>query len=357
MELNFTPEKTMQSLNINSINLPESCIKNAKSAEKTQKIADFCENFKKINNFSDNEIIFEAELSNDNFLSEPLKKTILSDSDIALTIFIKSDPAETVRLKINLDDFESLVSIINIKIGENVHCNMVMEFFATHDEKINNLSAHIEAMENSECSFIFLSNFTKPCTNLVSIETIVQKNAKSDTFIVDFNSKYSIFNYKCKLVGFGATGNLSSLYFSDGDSVTDLNYLIEVIGEKCKTKMEVLGALSDTAKKHFKGTINFLKGCKQSVGAENEYCILLGNDARSKALPMLLCTEEDVDGKHSSSVGKVDEKQLFYITSRGLTHAEATRLIVKAKFNEIIKNLFDDGIASLISENIDRKIQ
>ena len=121
--------------------------------------------------------------------------------------------------------------------------------------------------------------------------------------------------------------------------------------------MDIIGSLSKNAKKHFKGTIDFKKGCPKSVGAENELCMLLSNTAKSKALPMILCTEEDVDGKHSSSIGKVDDKELFYIMTRGLTKTEATKLIIKARFNKIITSLFDETIKSKIINTIDRKIK
>ena len=188
------------------------------------------------------------------------------------------------------------------------------------------------------------------------MQTNLQKNAKINVNIIDFCSKNSIYNYKSKIIGENSTSNIQTLYLGDNDSLLDLNYLIECYAPFSKANMEIHGAISDNAKKHFKGTINFLKGCKKSIGAENEYCMLLSKTAKSKALPMLLCTEEDVDGKHSSSVGTVDEKTLFYIMSRGLTKAEATRLVVKAKFNKIINSLFDDELKEIILENIDRKI-
>ena len=44
--------------------------------------------------------------------------------------------------------------------------------------------------------------------------------------------------------------------------------------------------------------------------------MLLSDKAKSKALPMLLCTEEDVEGNHSTATGKLDEKELFYINDK-----------------------------------------
>ena len=53
----------------------------------------------------------------------------------------------------------------------------------------------------------------------------------------------------------------------------------------------------------------------------------------------------------------VDDKELFYIMTRGLDKVEATRLIIKAKFNKLISSLFDEEMKNIILENIDRKIK
>ena len=88
--------------------------------------------------------------------------------------------------------------------------------------------------------------------------------------------------------------------------------------ERTDINIDVQGALKDSAKKNFKGTIDFKKGCKKAKGDENVFCMLLSPNAKSIALPMLLCTESDVEGNHSTASGRVDNKSLFYIMSRGL---------------------------------------
>ena len=54
-----------------------------------------------------------------------------------------------------------------------------------------------------------------------------------------------------------------------------MNYIAELYGEKSNIDIEVQGALKDNAKKNFKGTIDFKKGCKKATGNENENCMLL----------------------------------------------------------------------------------
>ena len=71
---------------------------------------------------------------------------------------------------------------------------------------------------------------------------------------------------------------------------------------------------------------------------------------------MLLCSEEEVEGNHSSAAGKVGEKELFYIMSRGFNLKEAMKLLVRAKFNTIIENIYDETIKSEILYEIDKRL-
>lgn len=116
------------------------------------------------------------------------------------------------------------------------------------------------------------------------------------------------------------------------------------------------GALNGSAKKHFKGTIDFKKGAKKSIGKENEFCMLVSDKAKSIALPMLLCSEEDVEGEHSTASGKIDNKELFYIMSRGFNKNEAIKLIIRARFNKIIAKIKDENIKNEILQEIESRL-
>ena len=71
---------------------------------------------------------------------------------------------------------------------------------------------------------------------------------------------------------------------------------------------------------------------------------------------MLLCSEEDVEGAHSSSAGKVGEKELFYIMSRGFNLKEAQKLLVRANFNKILDNIKNDELKEKILKEIDWRL-
>lgn len=72
---------------------------------------------------------------------------------------------------------------------------------------------------------------------------------------------------------------------------------------------------------------------KEAVGAEaflRFKVLLLGENARVEVDPELEILCNEVKAGHAAAVGRIDEEQLFYLTSRGLTREEAVKLIVKA---------------------------
>ena len=84
--------------------------------------------------------------------------------------------------------------------------------------------------------------------------------------------------------------------------------------------------------------------------------MLLSDKAKSVALPMLLCSEEDVEGNHSTSSGKVGDKELFYIMSRGFDLKDARKLLVRAKFNSIIEKIKKEELKEQILSEIDKRL-
>ena len=196
----------------------------------------------------------------------------------------------------------------------------------------------------------------KVSNNFMSIQNNFEENAKVNYTIVDFGGKNSITNYYSNLLGDFSDNTLNTIYLGKEDQLFDLNYIAELRGKKTNIDIEVQGALKDKAKKHFKGTIDFKKGCKKATGNENEACMLLSDTAKSLALPMLLCSEEEVEGNHSSSAGKIGEKELFYIMSRGFELKEAMKLMVRARFNEILERIENEELKNQIIDEIEKRL-
>lgn len=285
-----------------------------------------------------------------------LEKEVYENANQNIKINVNN--SSTLNLEFELDDENKcLIDNINIISNSKKESTIVIKYNSDNaQEYYHNGIVRVEATENSKINIIVVNLLNEKTNNFLSIENILEKNAIINYTIVDFGGKASISNYYSNLVGEKSKANINTIYLGNNEQLFDINYIAELRGEKTDVNIDVQGALKDFAKKNFKGTIDFKKGSKKSTGDENEYCMLLSDKARSKALPMLLCTEEDVEGNHSSAAGKVDKESLFYIMSRGISYKDAMKLIVKAKFNKILETIKNENLKDEILNEIDTRL-
>lgn len=255
------------------------------------------------------------------------------------------------------DENAALIDNIEITANENTKSTVIIKYTSNQEnESYHNGIIKSKAEKNAELNIILVNLMNTKSNNFLAIENEFEENAKINYTIVDFGGKHSITNYYSNLLGDNCDNQLNTIYLGKENQVFDLNYIGELRGKKSNIDIEVQGALKDTSKKHFKGTIDFKKGCKKATGNENEACMLLSDTAKSIALPMLLCSEEEVEGNHSSSAGKIGEKELFYIMSRGFELKEAMKLMVRARFNQILEKIEKKELREEILQEIDKRL-
>ena len=143
------------------------------------------------------------------------------------------------------------------------------------------------------------------------------------------------------LDGYKASYNGDMGYLCLNGQSLDMNYHIAHHGRKSGSELQVKGALRDKARKNFRGTIDLIKGAKGASGNELEDVLLLSDGVVNKTLPVILCDEEDVEGTHGASIGRLSADMLYYMQTRGFTKQEAELLSTKAKLNSV-RNLIKD---------------
>ncbi|AEC02960.1 SufD family Fe-S cluster assembly protein [Parasphaerochaeta coccoides] len=154
---------------------------------------------------------------------------------------------------------------------------------------------------------------------------------------------------KAFLAGDDASYELGTMFLGDNERVSEMNYMATHQGKRTHSDLVGRGALLDKAVKTFKGTIDFLPGAVGSKGAEEEFSLMFSPQVRNKSVPLILCGEEDVEGAHAVSTGRIDVDSLFYLMSRGLDETTARKLLVEAQFEPIIAMIPDENIRDEVS--------
>ena len=158
------------------------------------------------------------------------------------------------------------------------------------------------------------------------------------------------------LRGDDSSAELDAVYFGDGERKLDFNYVIRQQGKRTSATMTVRGALNDRCDKIFRGTLDFKRGSKGSTGRELEEVIILSSGTRNRSVPLMLAEEDEVDGHHAVSIGRLDEEKIFYLMSRGLDLAEAERLIVEAAFNPVVEKIPDESLRAKLSTRLQERL-
>lgn len=345
--LNETPVRTSRNFNINNLKV--------ETVQVPEDIAPFA-NVKKTG-----QIEIEENCSQINLkfgLNENLTNQVSKKANQKLHVNITGGVEKEEKIVFSFDENHlQLVDDIEIMASENAKATVILTYQSEDNlPYYHNGVLRVRAQKNAKINVVLMNFLNTNSTHFMAIENTLEENAKLQFCIVDFGGKNSVTNLYSNLLGNLSEHRIDAIYLGKENQMFDLNYVAELNGEKSKVRMEVQGALKDTAKKHFKGTIDFKKGCKKAKGSENEACMLLSDTAKSISLPMLLCQEEEVEGNHSSSAGKIAEKELFYIMSRGFSEKEAMKLMVRAKFNKILEKIKEEDFKELILQKMDEKL-
>ncbi|MDO4283225.1 MAG: SufD family Fe-S cluster assembly protein [Clostridia bacterium] len=347
MILNETPVRTSRNFHINDIKLKDIMIPENMTSFHNVLIQQDTSDISIDENIDDISCIYGV--------GSPLMN-MPSNKTLKMTINSKSNKEVKVDFSFNPDNL-NLMDKIELIANENTNATVILKYEATCNEAcFHNLILKVFAHENSNLNVIIINFMNLSSHHFMSIDNELGDYANVNYTIIDLGGKESITNYYSNLVGKASQNHINVIYLGKENELFDLNYIGELRGEKSDIHIEVEGALADHSKKHFKGTIDFKKGAKKAKGNENESCMLLSDTAKSLSLPMLLCSEEDVEGNHSSSAGKIGKSELFYLMSRGFNEKEAMKLMVRAKFNHIIESIKNETLKEEILQKIDERL-
>ena len=156
-----------------------------------------------------------------------------------------------------------------------------------------------------------------------------------------------------ELTGDGAEYDAKLGYYAGPTSKTEISYNTVQRGKKTKARLTYDGVLCQDARKSLRGTIDFRRGSEGSTGDEQENVLLLSDQLENKSLPVILCEEEDVEGRHGASIGQLDDAVLFYLASRGIPEREAVRMMVRARLGAVADRIPDPDLRTEVRTYID----
>ena len=255
-----------------------------------------------------------------------------------------------VSLKFDFDEMNNfLAEQLEICALQNTS-SMVVIAFDSNSKVFHNGFLKIRVEDNAKLQVVVKNNLLNDSVNLFAIDACLGKNANFELIDAVFSSGIYSAKIQIDLMGNLSKSNVKTCFFGNKASQIDFNVLQNVFAEHCKVKTECFGALKKSATKSFRGTIDLKRGAKFSQAEENDECVLLSNDTKSKSLPVILCEEEQVEATHSSATGEVNKNELFYLLSRGFSQKQAEMMIVVGKISKLVETIKQIEIDKILIE-------
>ncbi len=190
-----------------------------------------------------------------------------------------------------------------------------------------------------------------------SIDLLAEQNAHIEVIQATLGRASSTSGLSAGLVGDDARLTVRSAYLASGTQHVDVSYVVHHLGARTECHLDTHGAAFDEAEKTYKGTIDFKRGCVQSIGAEREAVLLFSDRVSNISTPVILCEEEDVEGSHAAQIGHVEEDVLFYLQSRGLSVLQAQQVLVEAGFSPILDAIGDTDTRQAVQSTLTARLR
>ncbi|HBE86606.1 MAG TPA: Fe-S cluster assembly protein SufD [Lachnoclostridium sp.] len=265
--------------------------------------------------------------------------------------FTAKDP---IVLDFHLDGSNALLAdelFISAEAGSSA--TVVLRYASDEDANCFHCGyTKLHAKADANIRLIKAQRLAENHTGVDATEINVETGAAAHVILIEAGSQKSVSSCSIQLEGNGASVDLDGAYAVNQERELDFNYRIEYKAENTRGNINVRGALLDKARKAAKSTLDFLPGAAGAKGREEESVLVLGSDAVNLSAPLLLCGEDDVEGQHATTTGKLDENKLFYLMNRGIRKSEARKLIALASFNSVLEKIEPDSLQEEISSYI-----
>lgn len=185
----------------------------------------------------------------------------------------------------------------------------------------------------------------------------LKKNTQTETFIVGQEEEQTIifiaaqateYSLTVKLSGSGAQANILGLVIGAEQNQININTNQDHESPNTVSDLHIKSILGGQAVFNYQGFIRIAKNAQKSNAYQRNDNLLLSEYAKAESKPALEILANDVRCTHGATLGKIDEDQLFYLKSRGISQKNAEELIIRGFFASLLEKIKDKDVSNKV---------
>jgi Fe-S cluster assembly protein SufD len=241
---------------------------------------------------------------------------------------------------------------------EGARFSLIEEYVSASPELVgySNAVAEVFVDQGAKFEYVSIQSLSKETWHFATHHATVGRDAELDWVAGGFGSKKGKIRIQNDLAGVGATSRVTGAYFSDGQQHLDYDTFQEHIAPNTTSDFAFKGALRDEATAVWRGMIRVEEDAQKTNAYQENRNLMLSDDAHADSIPGLEILANDVRCTHGSTTGRVDREQLFYAMARGLTRAEAERLIVRGFFQDVLDRIELEPVREALGAALEARI-
>ncbi len=272
-----------------------------------------------------------------------------------------------IKFKKNIE-FSKPIEIFNLGGTENTSIHpfilfdlekntdiQVFQHYSTYAGLVAPLEI-INLSRNSKLEIIKIYDDKLNSYNLSLTLSVVKEEAILRSFALIKGSAFTRSEMHTLLEGENSKVDINGIYLSSGNQHHDLTSCVYHNVPNCKSSQIVKGVLGEESTAVFQGKVRVEKHAQKTEAKQMSRAIMLSDKAVSNSKPELEIYADDVICGHGATVGELDEDQIFYLSSRGISKHKAKVILIDAFLNEMISLSISDKFHNIIYNETKTKI-
>lgn len=252
----------------------------------------------------------------------------------------------------------ALFNHVLVVAEENSSVTYVENYISENEEEetVANIVAEVIAHNGADISFGAVDYFANGTTSYINRRGIVQDEATIDWALGQMNEGHTVSENSTHLIGHHAVANARTVTVGSGKQTQNFTAKTVHFGKDSDGQILQRGVMKDESTAIFNAIGKIEHGATRSNAEQESRILMLSKKARGDANPILLIDEDDVTAGHAASVGRIDDMQLYYLMSRGISKKQAERLIIHGFLAPVVNELPISSVKEQFIQLVERKI-
>ncbi len=221
---------------------------------------------------------------------------------------------------------------------------------------LHNGAVELLVRDNASLIYVSLQDFGSNLWQFTHERGRVGRDSKLDWVMGMMGTRLTKAFQTVELDKPGGWARMSGLFFGDGRQHFDLDTQQNHNAADTVSDLLYKGALKQKARSVWQGMIKALPGSQRIDGFQANRNLILERTARADSIPGLEIQADDVRCTHASTIGRLNDTEIFYLMSRGIPRDEAVRMVVLGFFDPIMQRIPFEGVRDRIATRILEKV-